>query len=447
MFSELTERLEGVIKNLRGQGKISESNVRDTLKDVRRALLEADVNYKVVKEFLDEVQSESLGENVLRSVTPGQQIVKIIHDKLVGLLGGQHRPVRFEKSSALTIWMLIGLQGSGKTTTCAKLASQFRKAGRRPHLVACDLARPAAVEQLQRLGRELGIPVHTGSGSPIAVAQDSLRAATDAHGDLVIVDTAGRLHVDDTLMNEVAELKSAIMPTECFYVADAMTGQDAVTSASEFARRVGIDGVILTKADGDARGGAALSVVGVTGAPILFVGVGEKTADLEPFHPDRMASRILGMGDVVGLVEKVQNAVDQHQAAKWEDKLRRAEFDFEDFLEQLRQLRKMGSMESLLGMIPGVGKQLKGLSIDEGAQNRAEAIVLSMTPDERRRPEIINGSRRQRIARGSGNSIQDVNRLLKQFSMMQKMMKNMQKPGRRGKFAFPAMPSGMRPGA
>lgn len=437
MFDQLGERLERVFKTLRGHGKVSEKNIEEALKHVRRAFLEADVNYKVVKEFLDEVQRESLGTEVLNSVTPGQLIIKIIHEKLVGLLGGQHRPVRFEKLPHPTIWMLVGLQGSGKTTTCAKLAVRFVKSGRKPMLIACDLQRPAAIEQLQRLGRQLNIPVHTGSGMPLDVAIAGLEAAAKAQCDLIIVDTAGRLHVNDELMGEVAGIKSRIKPTETLFVADAMTGQDAVSSAGAFAGKVGIDGVIFTKIDGDARGGAALSVVKVTGVPILFAGVGEKVEDLEPFHPDRMASRILGMGDVVSLVEKAQQTIDADRAREMEEKLRKAQFDFEDFLEQMQQLKKMGPLDSILGMLPGVGKQLKGMSLDPKAQGRMEAMILSMTPPERRRPEIINGSRRLRIAKGSGNSIQDVNRLIKQFSMMQKMMKQFSRAGRKGAMRVP----------
>lgn len=443
MFDQLGDRLERVFKTLRGHGKVSEKNIEEALKQVRRAFLEADVHFKVVKEFLDEVQTEAMGTEVLNSVSPGQLIVKIIHDKLVGLLGGQHRPVRFEKSPQPTVWMLVGLQGSGKTTTCAKLAARFAKSGRKPMLVACDLQRPAAIEQLQRLGRQLNIPVHTGSGRPIDVAVTGLDAAAKSHCDLVIFDTAGRLHINDELMNEVAEIKSRIKPTETFFVADAMTGQDAVSSAVAFASKVGIDGVVFTKIDGDARGGAALSVVKVTGVPILFTGVGEKVEDLEPFHPDRMASRILGMGDVVSLVEKAQQTIDTARVREMEEKLRKAQFNFEDFLEQMQQLKKMGPLESILGMIPGVGKQLKGMSLDPKAQGRMEAMILSMTVDERRRPEIINGSRRLRIAKGSGNSIQDVNRLIKQFSMMQKMMKQFSKAGKKGAMRIPfGMPTG-----
>ena len=439
MFGELTERFEGILKTLRGHGKVTEKNIEDALKQVRRALLEADVNYKVVKEFLEQVQTESIGAKVLQSVAPGQQIIKVIHGKLVDLLGGQHRPVRFAKSPAPTIWMLVGLQGSGKTTTCGKLAARFAKAGRKPFLVACDLARPAAVEQLVRLGKQINVPVHTGPAraKPIDVAVNGLAAGAMNRSDLVILDTAGRLHVNDELMQEVAALKERVHPTETFFVADAMTGQDAVISAQAFATQVGIDGVIFTKLDGDARGGAALSVVKVAGAPILFAGVGEKIEDLEPFHPDRMAARILGMGDVVTLVEKAQETVDAQLARKWEEKLRKAQFDFEDFLEQLKQLEKMGPLESVLGMIPGIGGKLKGLAIDPRAQKRTEAIILSMTLAERRHPEILSGSRRQRIARGSGNSIQEVNRLIKQFGAMQKMMRTLSKPGRRGLGGIP----------
>jgi signal recognition particle subunit SRP54 len=431
MFSSLAERFEGIFKTLRGHGKISESNVQEALKQVRRALLEADVNYKVVKAFLDEVQAESLGDKVLKSVSPGQQIIKIIHDRLVALLGGEHRPVRFARLPAPTIWMMVGLQGSGKTTTCGKLAGRFAKSGRRPYMIAADLARPAAVEQLRTLGRQLDVPVYSGTGNAVDVAVAGVEAATRAGADLVIIDTAGRLHVDDELMAEISAIKSRTAPTETFFVADAMTGQDAVTSASAFSERVGIDGVIFTKIDGDARGGAALSIVRVTGVPILFVGTGEKIDGIEPFHPDRMASRILGMGDVVGLVEKAQEAVDQDQATQWEEKFRKAQFDLQDFYEQLQQLKKMGPLESVLGMLPGMSK-IKGLTIDERAQGRMEAMILSMTAEERGHPEIINGSRRLRIARGSGNSVQDVNRLLKQFAGMQKMVKSMSKGGFKG---------------
>ncbi len=437
MFSNLSDRLDSVFKTLRGHGKITEANVKDALKQVRRALLEADVNYKVVKSFLDDVQTESMGDKVLQSVTPGQQMIKIIYDKMVDLLGGQHRPVHFAKSPQPTIWMLVGLQGSGKTTTCGKLAMHFKKAGRKPHMIAADLQRPAAIEQLKTLGKQVGVDVHTGSGNPVDVAVKGVQTATDAGADLIILDTAGRLHIDDQLMGEVSLIKEKVEPTETFFVADALTGQDAVTSASSFAERIGIDGVIFTKIDGDARGGAALSVVKATGVPILFVGTGEKLDGLEPFHPDRMVSRILGMGDVVSLVEKAQENFDEDNAAALEDKLRKAQFDFEDFYEQLQQLKKMGPLESVLGMIPGVGKQLKGMQVDERAQARMEAMILSMTPYERRHPEVLNGSRRMRIAKGSGNTIQDVNRLLKQFQMMKKMIKQMSKGGMKG---MPKMP-------
>ncbi|MBD3298826.1 MAG: signal recognition particle protein [candidate division Zixibacteria bacterium] len=439
MFSNLSDRLDGVFKTLRGHGKITEANVKDALKQVRRALLEADVNYKVVKSFLEDVQTESMGDKVLQSVTPGQQMIKIIYDKMVDLLGGQHRPVRFAKSPQPTIWMVVGLQGSGKTTTCGKLALHFKKAGRNPHMIAADLQRPAAIEQLKTLGQQVGVDVHTGTGNPVDVAINGVKTATDAGADLIILDTAGRLHIDDQLMGEVSSVKEKVEPTETIFVADALTGQDAVTSASSFAERVGIDGVIFTKIDGDARGGAALSVVKATGVPILFVGTGEKLDGLEPFHPDRMVSRILGMGDVVSLVEKAQENFDEENAAALEDKLRKAQFDFEDFYEQLQQLKKMGPLESVLGMIPGVGKQLKGMQVDERAQGRMEAMILSMTPYERRHPEVLNGSRRMRIAKGSGNTIQDVNRLLKQFQMMKKMIKQMSKGGMKGmpKMQFP----------
>ena len=428
MFGDLSSRLDGIFKTLRGQGKLTETNVRDALKEVRRAFLEADVNYRVAKKFIAAVEAESLGEKVLSSVTPGQMIIKIVYDRLVDLLGGQSREPAFNPRG-LTIWMLVGLQGSGKTTACAKLALRTKRAGRKPLLVAADIYRPAAIDQLKILGKPLEIPVYSTDGDPVAIATAAVGFARENDIDLVILDTAGRLHIDDKLMEELRRIKAAIKPTEITLVADAMTGQDAVKSADEFNKAVGIDGVMLTKIDGDARGGAALSILEVTGKPIKFVGTGEKTSDLDVFHPDRMASRILGMGDVVTLVEKAQAAVDVEKAAEMEERLRRAEFTFDDFLDQLQQVKKMGSLESILGMIPGVGKALKGLPIDDRALVRVEAMIQSMTPQERRSPNVINGSRRMRIARGSGNSIQDVNKVLKQFGEMQKMVKKIGRLG------------------
>ena len=438
MFGDLSSRLDGIFKTLRGQGKLTETNVRDALKEVRRAFLEADVNYKVAKKFIAEVEAESLGEKVLSSVTPGQMIIKIVYDRLIQLLGGQSREMAYNQRG-LTIWVLVGLQGSGKTTACAKLAVRNKRGGRKPLLVAADIYRPAAKDQLMILGKSLDIPVYTSDADPVAIAVSAVAYAKDNDIDLVILDTAGRLHIDEELMEELRRIKAAIKPTEIMLVADAMTGQDAIKSADEFNKAVGIDGVMLTKIDGDARGGAALSILEVTGKPIKFVGIGEKPSDLDVFHPDRMASRILGMGDVVSLVEKAQAAVDTKKAAELEERLRRAEFTFDDFLDQLQQVKKMGSLESILGMIPGVGKAVKGLTIDDRALVRVEAMIQSMTLEERRNPAIISGSRRMRIARGSGNTIQDVNRLLKQFAEMQKMVKRIGRLGPKalGNFKFP----------
>lgn len=432
MFSDLSERLDGIFKTLRGHGRLSEGNVKDALKEVRRAFLEADVNYKVARKFIAEVETESLGEKVLTSVTPGQMIIKIVHNRLVQLLGGRNREMAFNPRG-LTVWLMAGLQGSGKTTACAKLALRFKRAGRKPLLVAADIYRPAAKDQLQILGKSLEIPVYTSDSDAVTITTSGLDFARENDADLVILDTAGRLHVDEELMSELQQIKKAVKPTEITFVADAMTGQDAVKSAAEFDRILGIDSVMLTKTDGDARGGAALSILAVTGKPIKFVGTGEKPADLEVFHPDRLASRILGMGDVVSLVEKANLAVDSQKAAELERKLRRAEFTFEDFYDQLQQVKKMGSLESILAMVPGMGKAMKGLPIDDHALVRIEAMIQSMTLEERRRPAIINGSRRLRVARGSGNSIQDVNKLIKQFGEMQKMVK---KIGRLGPKAF-----------
>jgi len=438
MFGDLSDRLDGIFRTLRGHGKLSETNIKDALKEVRRAFLEADVNYKVAKKFIAGVEEESLGERVLTSVTPGQMIIKIVHDRLVGLLGGQSREMAYNPRG-LTIWMMVGLQGSGKTTGCAKLALRTKRAGRKPLLVAADIYRPAAKDQLKILGKSLDIPVFSTEDAPVVIAEKAVGFAKENELDLMILDTAGRLHIDNELMDELRRIRESIKPTEIMLVADSMTGQDAVKSADEFNKSIGIDGVMLTKTDGDARGGAALSILEVTGKPIKFIGTGEKTSDLDVFHPDRQASRILGMGDVVSLVEKAQAAVDMEKAAELERKLRKAEFTFEDFYDQLQQVKKMGSLESILSMIPGVGKSLKNLPIDDKALNRVEAMIQSMTPHERRNPSIINGSRRMRIARGSGNSIQDVNKIIKQFGEMQKMVKRVGRMGPKalGKMKFP----------
>jgi len=427
MFEELTIKFESIFKKLTGRGKLTESNIQDALKEVRRALLEADVNYKVVKDFIESIKVKALGEKVLSSITPGQQFVKIVYDELTSLLGSKSQEVKFS-SIPPTVWMLVGLQGSGKTTACGKLAKFYRKKGRRPLLVAADVQRPAAVEQLKILGKNIDIPVFSSNQNPVKICEDSVEEAKDKGFDLMIIDTAGRLHIDEHLMDELRQIKKKVEPEEVLLITDAMTGQDAVNIASSFEEKVGLDGIFLTKLDGDARGGAALSIKAVCGKPIKFIGVGEKLDALELFYPDRMASRILGMGDVISLVEKAQEAISLEEAEKLEKKLRKESLTLDDFYQQLQQIKKMGSLDSILGMIPGLGaKALKGLSFDEKALTKAEAMINSMTKDERRKPQIIDGSRKKRIALGSGAKIQEVNNLLKQFFMMQKMVKNINK--------------------
>jgi signal recognition particle subunit SRP54 len=427
MFEDLTSKLEGIFKKLRGHGRLSESNIRDAFKEVRRALLEADVNYKVVKDFISQVEVKAIGQEVFRSITPGQQVVKIVYDELTNLLGKERVEVKISPQPP-TIFMLVGLQGSGKTTACGKLARYYRKKGRFPLLVAADIYRPAAVDQLKILGKSLDLPVFSLSKNPVKICEDSVDQAKKDGRDLVIIDTAGRLHIDEPLMQELSEIKKAVSPQEIILVADAMTGQDAVNIAKTFEEKIGLDGIFLTKMDGDARGGAALSIRAVTGKPIKFVGTGEKLDALEMFHPDRMASRILGMGDVVSLVEKAEEAISLEEAEKLEKKLRKEAFTLEDFYDQLQQIKRMGPLDSILGMIPGLGgKVMKGLSIDEKAMVRVEAMINSMTKEERLKPHFIDGSRRKRIAKGSGTSVQDVNKLLKQFFMMQKMIKGIGK--------------------
>ncbi|MBM3326507.1 MAG: signal recognition particle protein [Calditrichaeota bacterium] len=427
MLDELTEKFERFVRNLKGQGKLSEANVRDTVREVRRILLEADVSLPAAKSFIDAVTTKALGQQVLTSITPGQQMVKVIYDELAQFLGGASEPVRFGKSPSPIL--LVGLNGVGKTTTTAKLALYLRKKGRKPLMAAGDVRRPAAAEQLEILGKQLGIPVVRGESSPIKIFEKGYEFARREGLDCILVDTAGRQHIDDELMQELSELQAFVKPPETLLVVDGMTGQDAVKSAQAFSARLEITGLILTKLDGDARGGAALSVRYITGKPIKFIGVGEKTADLEAFHPDRLAGRILGMGDIVGLVEKAQSVVDAEAAEKAAKKLLKREFTLEDFKEQIIQLKKMGPLDSLLAMIPGMKGAMKGIKIDEREMKVVVAIIDSMTPQERRSPRIIDGSRRKRIARGSGTSVQQINRLLNQFEQMQKMMKRFGKRG------------------
>ena len=427
MLEDLSSKLESVLKKVRGQGKLTEKNIADSLKEIRRALLEADVNYKVVKNFITEVQEKALGEEVLRSITPGQQIVKIVYDELVQLMGESHTDM---KTAGIppTIVMICGLQGSGKTTFTGKLGNFLRKKGRRPMLVGADVYRPAAKKQLEMLGESIGIPAYTSpSNDALEICRASIKAAREKACDVLILDTAGRLHIDEDMMRELEQVKKELKPHEILFVADGMTGQDAVNAAKQFLDRLDFDGVVLTKMDGDARGGAALSIRAVTQRPIKFLSIGEKLDAVEAFHPDRMASRILGMGDVVSLVEKAQESIDLEQAQKLEKKIRKEQFNLEDFYEQLQQIKKMGPLEHILGMIPGVGKQLKGMQIDDRAFVHVEAIINSMTVKERHKPEILNGSRRRRIARGSGTTVQEVNQLMRQFGEMKKMMKRMKK--------------------
>ena len=425
MFENLSERLERSFKILKGEGKITEVNVAETLKDVRKALLDADVNYKVAKTFTDTVKEKALGQNVLTAVRPSQMMVKIVHDELATLMGGD--AVELELKARPAVILMSGLQGSGKTTMSGKLALMLKnKKHRRPLLAACDVYRPAAIDQLTVLGEQIEVPVYKeeGNKNPIEIAINAIREAKAKNYDVVIVDTAGRLAVDEQMMQEIAAIKDAIDPDQILFVVDAMTGQDAVNTAKEFNDRLDFDGVVLTKLDGDTRGGAALSIRTVVNKPIMFVGTGEKLEALDVFHPSRMADRILGMGDIVSLVEKAQEQFDEEEARKLSKKLARNQFDFNDFLTQIEQIKKMGNIKDLMGMIPGVGKQIKDLDIDDNAFKSVEAIIYSMTPYERSHPEAINGSRRQRIAKGSGTNIQEVNRLLKQFEQTRKMMKN-----------------------
>lgn len=442
MFDSLSQKLLAAFDKLRGRGKLSEQDVAEALREVRLALLEADVNFKVVKEFIARVRERAVGHEVLESLTPDQQVVKIVHEELTNLLGGSTSDLNLSGSPAVIL--LVGLQGGGKTTTAGKLANLLRKWGRKPLLVAADVYRPAAIKQLQVIGNSLNIPVYDlGSRQdPVDIARGSVSTAKNEGLDTVIIDTAGRLHIDEDMMAEVERIRDAVNPSETLLVVDAMTGQDAVTVAEAFNQRLSVDGFILTKLDGDARGGAALSLRAVTQKPIKFIGVGEKLDALEPFHPERMSSRILGMGDVLSLIERVEETIDAKMAAELEAKIRSNRFDLEDYLNQLRQVRRMGPLEQILSMIPGFGqlKQLGNLEVDEGAVKKQEAIIQSMTLEERRNPEILNGSRKRRIARGSGTSVQEVNRLLNSYQQMRTMMRQLmdaEKSRRRGPIRIP----------
>ncbi|MCX7984959.1 MAG: signal recognition particle protein [Bacteroidetes bacterium] len=427
MFDNLTQKLESVFRKIRGEGKLTPQNIEDALREVRRALLDADVNYKVAKQFIADVQARAVGQEVISSITPGQLIIKIIYDEMVKLLGESRADIT-QAPLPPTVVLVAGLQGSGKTTFCAKLARYLHTKGRLPLLVAADVHRPAAINQLEMLGKQIDVPVFSQQDTEaVTIARNSIEYARKNIRDTVIIDTAGRLHIDEEMMREIEAVRSTVNPHETLFVVDAMTGQDAVNVAKVFYDRLRYDGIVMTKLDGDSRGGAALSIRAVVGKPIKFIGVGEKLDALEPFYPDRIASRILGMGDIVTLVEKAQEQFDQQKAQKLEEKLRRAEFTFDDFLEQLREIKKMGPLSQVLSMIPGMNKLPANASVDERNLTRIEAIIQSMTKDERRRPSIINGSRRRRIAMGSGTTVQDVNRLLKQFEDMQKMMKRLSK--------------------
>lgn len=424
MFENLSERLEKSFKLLKGQGKITEINVAETLKDVRRALLDADVNYKIAKQFTEDVKQKALGQSVLTAVKPGEMMTKIVHDELTALMGGQKTDINLKGNP--TVILMAGLQGSGKTTMSGKLANMLKsKQGRHPLLVACDVYRPAAINQLQVLGEQIGVPVFAdlSDSNPVNIAEKAIRQAKLNGQDVVIVDTAGRLAVDEAMMTEITNIKNAINPHEILFVVDSMTGQDAVNTAKEFNDRLNFDGVVLTKLDGDTRGGAALSIRSVVDKPIKFVGTGEKLEAIDVFYPERMADRILGMGDIVSLVERAQEQYDEEEARKLQKKISKNQFNFEDFLAQIQQIKKMGNLKDLASMIPGMGKALKNIDIDDDAFKGVEAIIRSMTPEERANPIILNGSRRKRIALGSGTSVQDVNKLIKQFDETKKMMK------------------------
>ncbi len=447
-FESLTSKLQNVFKNLRSKGRLTEADVKEAMKEVKRALLEADVNFRVVKSFIKTVTERAVGQDVLNGLNPGQMVIKIVKEEMETLMGSETTELVFRQGNEITVFLMAGLQGAGKTTTSAKIAGQLKKKGKKPLLVACDVYRPAAIKQLQVNGEKQGVPVFSmgEKQNPVDIAKAAVEHARENGYNVVILDTAGRLHVDEDMMEELSNIKAAVDVTQTILVVDAMTGQDAVNVAKNFEEKVGIDGVILTKLDGDTRGGAALSIRAVTGKPILYVGMGEKLEDLQQFYPDRMTSRILGMGDVFTLIEKAENAVDEEEARKLEQKLRKAEFDFDDFLSQMQQIKNMGGLADILSMIPGLSSQMKNVEVDDGAMNQIEAIIYSMTPQERANPDILNPSRRKRIANGAGVSIQEVNKLCKQFEQTRKMMKQMggmmgQKGGRRrgGGFGFGGM--------
>ena len=452
-FEGLSEKLNSVFKRLKGRGKLNENDVKEAMREVRLALLEADVSYKVVKDFVAKVSERAVGEEVLTSLTPAQQVIKIVNDELVALMGESNSKVNIPAKPPCII-MMCGLQGSGKTTHSAKLAKYFKSQGKRPLLVACDVYRPAAINQLQVVGEKADVKVfEMGQINPVNIAKEAIKHAKDHGNDMVILDTAGRLHIDEDLMNELKNIKSEVQPNEIMLVVDAMTGQDAVNVAKAFDDALGIDSVLMSKLDSDTRGGAALSVLAVTGKPIKFVGMGEKLDDFEQFHPERMASRILGMGDVLTLIEKAQTTVDEKEAMRLAQKLKENSFDMNDLLDQMRQIRKMGPLKQIMGMLPGVGDKLKDVDVDENQFGRIEAIILSMTRKEREKPSIVNPQRKRRIAAGSGTKVEDVNRILKQYEQMQKMMKQFGVMGKNGKgkknkMRFPPMnmPGGGMPG-
>lgn len=443
-FDSLSEKLQNVFKNLRGKGRLSEADVATALKEVKMALLEADVNFKVVKNFIKSVQERAVGQDVMSSLTPGQMVIKIVNEEMVNLMGSETTEISFKPGNEITVIMMCGLQGAGKTTTTAKLAGKFKSKGKKPLLAACDIYRPAAIEQLQINGDKQGVPVFSmgDKHKPVNIAKAAIEHAIKNNYNVVILDTAGRLHIDEDMMNELIEIKENVSVHQTILIVDSMTGQDAVNVAENFSNKIGIDGVILTKLDGDTRGGAALSIRAVTGKPILYVGMGEKLSDLEQFYPDRMASRILGMGDILTLIDKAQADFDEDKARKLEKKIKKAEFDFNDFLDQMQQIKKMGGIGDILKMMPGMGGGIKDVDIDENALSGVEAIIYSMTNAERSNPDILNPSRKKRIAKGAGVDISEVNKLVKQFEQMKKMMKQFSgmmggKAAKRGKFKLP----------